>query len=122
MNNTIVTDLDGTLIKHQGYLEAMLSKPMEVLPGVLDKLQFWIRDNDLIFILSARPEEYRKATEKQLKEAGIPYHTLILGATNGARFLINDTKPKGYAGLEEDFITTYAIPLERDKGLKEIEL
>ena len=46
---------------------------------------------------SSRPEQYREATEKQLKECGFEYKTLLMGLQHGKRIVINDfRKAIGY--------------------------
>jgi hypothetical protein len=58
----------------------------------------------------------RKFTEKQLEQAGIFYDMLIMGIGGGVRVLINDYKPNS---TEE---TAVAIVVDRDKGIKNIEI
>ncbi|NPV88357.1 hypothetical protein HPY42_02345 [Coprothermobacteraceae bacterium] len=98
-------DLDGTIVKHNGYLQG----GDELLPGAKEFLDS-LPETDVIFILSARPEEYRENTESFLKAKGVRFDKLIMGLPQGERILINDVKPSGLQ-------TAHAINVERDQGL-----
>lgn len=112
---TIITDLDGTLIKHHGSLEAQMTQPVELLPGAKEKLFEWERRGCRILILTGRKESMRDLTVKQLAEAGIIYDMLIMGVGGGRRILINDNKPDGE-------IAAVAIPVERNKGIADVQI
>ncbi len=90
---TIFIDIDGTLIKHQQQLDAMVETAPEVLPGVMEQLEKWLNEGHLIILTTGRPEHYRDITHGQLVSVGIRYHRLIMGITTGERWVINDTKP-----------------------------
>jgi len=51
-----------------------------------------------------------------LEELGIVYDQLVMGLGGGPRVLINDLKPKG------DDPTAIAVNLERNKGIKDLEI
>jgi hypothetical protein len=57
----------------------------------------------------------RKATEKQLAEAGVFYDQLVMGITSGKRYLINDKKADGER-------TAFSINLNRNEGIGKIDL
>lgn len=126
MNNTIISDIDGTIFKHQGKLTDMVLKPAIPLPEVVEKINKWYYDGDIIIFTTARPEKYRWETERQLKDAGIPYHCIVFDCNTGVRYLLNDIKPAGYRSDEEsydeDFITAVAIPLKRDEGFTNVQI
>jgi len=44
----------------------------------------------MIVLVTARPETYREETMKQLVKAGVCFHQLVMGVTNGMRVLIDD--------------------------------
>ena len=113
---TLLTDLDGTLAFHQGSLYDMMTKDMEVLPGVRQKLEEWAARSYSILITTARPESLRKRTEEQLFKAGIFYHQLIMNFNAGKRFLINDRK------CNNTVDAAVAINLDRNVGLENINL
>lgn len=112
---TIICDIDGTLIKHHGNLSQQLLKEPELLPGTLEKLNEWDRKGYQIILLTGRKESMRKITEEYLSKMGIFYDKLIMGVTSGERVLINDNKPSGQK-------TAFAVCIERNEGLKEVEL
>ncbi|WP_448375156.1 hypothetical protein [Fervidobacterium sp.] len=101
-----IFDLDGTLVKHNGYL----MEGDTLLPGVKEVFEK-IPETDFIIILTSRSEEYREITENFLKENGIRYDAILFGLPQGERILINDIKPSG-------LLTAYAINKERDSELE----
>jgi hypothetical protein len=112
---TIFCDIDGTILYHQSDLHEIIHCEPKILDGVLEKLLEW-RDKDYYIVLTtARPEGCRFSTEKQLNEIGIFYDQLIMGLTIGPRVVINDKKKDGP-------ITSYAICVERNSGLSDIEI
>ena len=114
---TIFCDIDGTLVTHAIPTDAQ--KPTHkliLLDGTIEKLSEWDRLGYNIILTTGRKESLRKITEQQLAEAGIIYDLLIMGIGGGKRYLINDRKPYG----SENY--ALAINLERDKGIKNIEI
>lgn len=113
---TIITDLDGTLIKHHGDICYQHLTPVEVLPGVKDKIREWIKKRFTIIIVTGRLESTRGHTEKQLANAGIIYNKLIMNVNSGVRVLINDLKPNNNRN------TAAAVNVIRNKGLEDVEI
>lgn len=91
LGHTWIFDLDGTLVKHNGYL---IDRQDTFLPGAEDFLKA-IPKQDMIIFITSRTEEYREITELFFKERGIRYDYIIFGAPYGERILINDDKPQG---------------------------
>ena len=88
---TWVLDLDGTLVKHNGYL----TEGRDVLlPGALEFLSN-VREGDLVVFLTSRKESYKELTEAFLREEGIPFDQIMYGVPFGERILVNDAKPSG---------------------------
>ncbi|MCI8950568.1 MAG: hypothetical protein HFG49_11105 [Lachnospiraceae bacterium] len=91
LGHTWILDLDGTLVKHNGYKidgsDSFLDGAKEFLENIPEK--------DKIIILTSRTEEYEESTKLFLKENGIRYHHIIFGVPYGERILINDDKPTG---------------------------
>ena len=117
-SKTIFCDLDGTLVKHCGN-PCLITNPnyeLEVLPGAHDKLRDWDARGYHIIITTGRKESMREATKKQLQRAGIFYSQLIMGFGGAVRYIINDRKPNS----DED--TTFAINVDRNKGLSGVEI
>lgn len=88
---TWIFDLDGTLVKHNGYKEdgrdTLLAGARGYLAG--------IPPEDKIIILTSRTEEYRGMTVRFLEENGIRYDGILFGMPMGERILVNDRKPSG---------------------------
>ena len=112
--HTWIFDIDGTLVKHNGYLTA---EGDSLLEGAAEFLAS-IPEKDMIILVTARPSEYREVTEKFLAENKIRYDHIIFDAPVGERILVNDNKPGG-------LVTAYAIERTRDKWdkliLREVE-
>lgn len=100
---TWIFDLDGTLLKHNGY---KLDGKDTVLPGAREYLE-GLPDEDRVVILTSRTEEYREETLRFLKENGIKYDEILFGMPMGERILVNDRKPSGLG-------MALAVNLDRD--------
>ena len=105
LTKTWLFDLDGTLVKHNGYKNG----GDILLPGVLEFFST-ISENDIIIILTARSSEYKEITESFLQENGIYFNFILYDLPVGERILVNDRKPSGMP-------TAYACNLDRDTGL-----
>lgn len=88
---TWIFDLDGTIVKHNGY---KLDGRDTLLPGAKAYLDA-LPDEDRVLILTSRTEEYREETLRFLKENGIHYDEILFGMPMGERILVNDRKPSG---------------------------
>ena len=115
-SKTIISDIDGTLIKTNNNGGEQHLVKAELLPGVKEKLIEWNRKNYNIILITGRRESTRAETERQLTECGIVYDQLIMGIGPGARVLINDTKPDSEAE------TAIGITVKRNSGLVEVEI
>ncbi len=91
LGHTWILDLDGTIVKHNGYKIDGKDTFLEGAKKFLDNLP----EKDMIVFLTSRTEEYRKLTEEFLAENGIRYNAIIFGAPYGERILVNDDKPSG---------------------------
>lgn len=100
-------DIDGTLVKHNGYLTATGDI---LLDGVAEFFAN-IPQEDMVILITARPSEFRAVTEKFLADNNIRYDYIIFDAPVGERILVNDNKPSG-------LVTAYAIERTRDKWEK----
>lgn len=105
LNKTWIFDLDGTLLKHNGYKNG----GEELLPGVKEFFSKISKD-DRIVILTARDTKYQQITETFLNDNGIRFDHIIYDLPIGERILFNDKKPSGLK-------TAYAYNLDRDSGL-----
>ena len=111
---TIFCDIDGTLFKYRKFETYKSSKP-EVLPGAKEMINKWLGEGHQIVLTTARPEELRAHTIKELQEAGINWTAgrLIMGIERGERFIINDMDPNKPGNR------AFGINLPRDLGLAE---
>ena len=105
LGHTWILDLDGTIVKHNGY---KIDGEDSFLQGAVDFLKS-IPQGDMIIFITSREEKYREQTLSFLKDNHIRYDELILGAPYGERILINDKKP---SGLE----MAISINMERNQG------
>lgn len=100
---TWILDLDGTLLKHNGYkidgIDTLLDGAKEYMKS--------IPKEDFILILTSRTDEYKEMTIEFLAEHGIRYDKILFNMPMGERIVINDRKP---SGLEMAF----AINTDRD--------
>lgn len=113
---TIICDIDGTLFKHN--IPAFNTEEnsfTELLPGTLEKFSEWDTKGYYIILMTGRRESMRKVTETQLAKQHIFYDQLIMGCGGGTRVLINDKKP-------DNKEAAIAINIERNKGIKDIEI
>ncbi len=88
---TWIFDLDGTLVKHNGYkidgYDTVLDGAMEYIAG--------IPEEDHILILTSRTDEYKEMTLSFLKENAIRYDEILFNMPMGERIIVNDRKPSG---------------------------
>ena len=106
---TWIFDLDGTLLKHNGYkidgVDTLLEGAKEYLDG--------LPQEDKVIILTSRQEEYREETLAFLRSHGVRFDHIFFEMPVGERILVNDRKPSGLVmamafNLDRD---TFALPL-----------
>ncbi len=109
---TWILDVDGTLVKHNGY---KIDGYDTLLDGVNEFFEN-LSVEDKVVLLTARKGEYLKDLKAFLKENNIRYDNLICDMPMGERILVNDNKPSGlncaYAinkNRDEKFDVTYKI-------------
>ena len=88
---TWIFDLDGTLVKHNGYKE----DGIDILLVDAKEYLAEIPPEDKIIIVTSRTEEYREMTIRFLGENGIRYDEILFNMPFGERILVNDRKPSG---------------------------
>lgn len=91
LSKTWVFDLDGTIVKHNGY---KLDGKDTILPGAKDYLDN-IPEDDKIIIFTSRTEEYKEMTLEFLHSEGIRYDEILFNMPMGERIIVNDRKPSG---------------------------
>ncbi len=103
---TWILDIDGTLVKHNGY---KIDGYDTLLDGVKEFFEA-LSPDDKVVLLTARKEECLPALKDFLAENNLRYDYLLTEMPMGERILINDRKP---SGLDMAF----AINKNRDEKL-----
>ena len=103
---TWILDVDGTIVKHNGYLIDGYDTLLDGVEEFIDK----ISPNDKVILLTARKEEYLENLKDFLEQNKIRYDYLLTDMPMGERILFNDAKPSGLK-------TAYAFNLPRNQGL-----
>lgn len=106
LTKTWILDIDGTLVKHNGYKTDGYDT---LLDGVKEFFENLPKD-DKIVLLTARKDEYLADLKKFLKENNVRYDYLLANMPMGERILVNDRKP---SGLDMAF----AVNKKRDEKL-----
>lgn len=91
LDHTWILDIDGTIVKHNGY---KIDGKDSLLEGAIDFLTS-IPLNDMIIFVTSRTEEYRQLTLDFLADNKIRYDHIIFNAPYGERIIVNDDKPSG---------------------------
>lgn len=105
---TWILDLDGTIVKHNGYKDDGVDTFLEGAEEFLSR----IAKEDMIVFLTSRTEKEKALTEAFLNARHIRYNAIIYNAPYGERILINDRKPSGLR-------TAIAVNTQRDVFLEE---
>ena len=106
---TWILDLDGTLVKHNGY---KIDGYDTLLPGAEQFLKN-IRPEDMIIIITSRIEAYREMTVNFLRDQNIRYDHIIFNAPYGERIVVNDRKRSGLNTALSVCTERNAAPLAR---------
>jgi len=102
---TWLIDLDGTIVKHNGYKEG----GDKLLEGVKEFFEN-VSEQDVVIILTSREAKYKDETINFLKTNNIRFDHIIFDLPYGERILINDMKESG-------MLTAHAINKKRDEPL-----
>ena len=101
---TWFVDIDGTLVKHNGYKIDGKDTLLEGAREYLDQLP----EEDRVVLTTSRTDEYRQLTIDFLQENKIRYDDILFNLPFGERIVVNDRKP---SGLE----MSVAVNLDRDR-------
>lgn len=108
--NTYFIDIDGTIFYYRNFNDYKTSEARPIKSSKQYLQQIW-DDGHYIALTTARPEELRAFTEKELQIANIPYNQLVMGIERGPRFLINDME------FNSNEKRAFAINVKRDEGI-----
>ncbi len=116
LRHTWILDLDGTIVRHNGY---RIDGVDSFLPGAKSFLDS-IDERDVILILTSRTEDERERTETFLRENNVRYDAILFDIPYGERILINDDKPSGLktavaVGTKRDALFDIKIVIDEDK-------
>ncbi len=106
LDKTWIIDVDGTIVKHNGYKIDGFDTLLEGVREFFESLP----EGDKVILLTARKQEFLPALKLFLKENHIRYDYLLTDMPTGERILINDAKPSGLN-------TAFAINKIRDAAL-----
>lgn len=104
LSKTWVFDLDGTILKHNGYKIDGHDTLLEGAKEYIDSISC----DDKIVIFTSRTEEYKEQTLEFLKDNNIRYDDILFNMPMGERIVVNDRKPSGID-------MAVAINIDRDK-------
>lgn len=108
---TIFCDIDGTLFEYRKFETYKSTTPKKITSSI-DRINKAYDNGHRVILTTARPEYLRVHTLKELNEANIKYHALLLGIERGTRILINDNET-------ETVDRAYSFNLLRNKGMRE---
>ena len=91
LSKTWILDLDGTIVKHNGY---KIDGKDTLLDGAKQFLE-QIPKMDKVVFFTSRSKEIAELTESFLESQEIRYDVIIYDVPYGERILINDRKPSG---------------------------
>ena len=116
LDHTWILDLDGTIVKHNGY-------KIDGYDTFLDGAEAFLKsipETDMVVLITSRANAYKVITEGFLAEHGIRYNHIIYDAPYGERILVNDRKPSGLetaVAVNVERNTTICIETMIDEGL-----
>ena len=110
LSKTWFFDVDGVLVKHNGYLnggDKWLENTLEFLNSNS------ISPEDKLIITTSRQQKDIKFLIKELNSKGIKIDSVITELPHGERIVVNDKKPSGLR-------TSFSISVDRDAGTKDV--
>ena len=110
---TWIFDLDGTILKHNGY---KIDGKDTLLQGAKEYLDTLPKEDKIIFITS-RTEEYKGKPLELLNSSGIRMDWILFGMPMEERIVVNDRKPSGIdmavaVNVDRDHFTVPKIQCE----------
>lgn len=84
LNKTWILDIDGTLVKHNGYKIDGYDTLLEGVKEFFDK----ISPDDKVILMTARKDEYLEDLKRFLQENNIRYDYLLTNMPMGERIIV----------------------------------
>jgi len=107
LGHTWIFDLDGTVVKHNGY---RLDGEDSLLDGAAEFFAN-LPAEDFVLFVTSREKERAPETERFLQKHGVRYNAVVYGVPYGERILVNDRKPSGLK-------TAFAVNTDRNRFLR----
>lgn len=111
LSKTWLFDIDGTILKHNGYKVGQ----EEILPGVKEFFAKNVKQEDYVILLTSRKLCFIEETKQFLLKNNIKFDIIVPNLPYGERILFNDKKNSG-------LVTAYSFNLDRDSGLENIKI
>lgn len=96
-DTTYIVDIDGVILKHDSGYHSLSEKYNDhqiVIHENLTQLKDLYKEGSSLILITSRPEKQRSTLEKIFMENKFKFDHLVMGVTDGIRYLINDRKPK----------------------------
>lgn len=103
LSKTWILDVDGTIVKHNGYKIDGYDTLLDGVKEFFEKLN----PDDKVILLTARENEQLESLKEFLIKNNIRYDYILADMPFGERILVNDRKP---SGLD----TAYSVNKDRD--------
>ncbi|USO00440.1 MAG: hypothetical protein H6810_07030 [Phycisphaeraceae bacterium] len=87
---TYIIDIDGVLYENGRRHWAPRWGESAPIPEAVGAVRELSARGQCIVLMTSRPECFRDATERQLREEGVPYDKLVMGVLHGTRYVVND--------------------------------
>ena len=124
LNKTWFVDIDGTLLIHKtnDELDEIIEhndiKSHLYETPIIDAISFInnLPKKDRVILTTARESRHLAHTIRALHHFDIRYDKIVDELGGGPRIVVNDIKPAGTAGNEQNLDTAYAINVNRDEG------
>lgn len=100
-----IIDIDGTVLVTPPSVpgpEMPMKTDVEPTPGALEQVAQWYDQGDYIVFWTARHEEYREITMRQLDQAGFKYHQIVFNKPYSRDIHIYDDKPMQFHFIERN--------------------